>query len=93
MRHDDLPSLAAASDVIGLCVGTDEDVLALVTGGLLEGLRPGSVLVNHGTGTPGNAVRFAEICSSAGVEVLDAPVSGGRPAAGLDRGASRTGIP
>lgn len=59
----------------------DDDVLALVTGGLLAGLRPGSVLVNHGTGTPGNAVRFAELCSAAGVDVLDVPVSGGRPAA------------
>ena len=81
VRHDDLQALAAASDVVGLCVGTDDDVLALVTGGLLAGLRPGSVLVNHGTGTPGNAVRFAELCSAAGVDVLDVPVSGGRPAA------------
>lgn len=81
VRHADLAALAAASDIVAVCVGTDEDVLQLITGGLLAGLRPGSVVVNHGTGTPSNALRFTEACSSARVEVLDAPVSGGRPAA------------
>jgi 3-hydroxyisobutyrate dehydrogenase-like beta-hydroxyacid dehydrogenase len=55
-------------------------VTQLVTGGLLDGMRPGSVVVNHGTGTPGNAARLTEACASSGVDVLDAPVSGGRPA-------------
>ncbi|GLZ11727.1 6-phosphogluconate dehydrogenase [Actinomadura sp. NBRC 104425] len=80
-RHDDIRGLAAACDIVALCVSTDEDVLQLVTGGLLEALRPGAVVVNHGTGLPSNAVRLTEICAPAGVEVLDAPVSGGRPAA------------
>lgn len=79
--HDDLAGLAAASDIVGLCVGTDEDVLGLITGGLLDGLRPGSVVVNHGTGTPANARRFTDVLAGSGIEVLDAPVSGGRPAA------------
>ncbi|SFJ83838.1 NAD(P)-dependent oxidoreductase [Amycolatopsis sacchari] len=81
VRHDSLQELAAACDIVGLCVSTDEDVLNLVTGGLLDGLRPGSVVVNHGTGLPANAVRLTEICAPAGVAVLDAPVSGGRPGA------------
>lgn len=81
VRHDDLESLAAASDVVGLCVGTDEDVMNLLTGGLLDGLRPGSVVVNHGTGTPSNVTRFVEACEAVDVVMLDAPVSGGRPAA------------
>ena len=34
--------------------------------------------MNHGTGTPGNAVRLTEACAPSGVDVLDAPVSGGR---------------
>jgi 3-hydroxyisobutyrate dehydrogenase-like beta-hydroxyacid dehydrogenase len=80
-RHGAIEELAAACGVVGLCVSTDEDVLHLVTGGLLAALRPGSVVVNHGTGTPATARRLAEICAPAGVEVLDAPVSGGRPAA------------
>lgn len=80
-RHDDIAGLAAASDVVGLCVGTDDDVMGLIDGGLLDGLRTGSIVVNHGTGTPANARRFAAACAGSGVEVLDAPVSGGRPAA------------
>ena len=68
-------------DIVGLCLSTDDDVTQLVTGGLLDGMRPGSVVVNHGTGTPGNAIRLTEACAPSGVDVLDAPVSGGRPAA------------
>ena len=78
--HDDIRDLAAACDIVGLCVSTDDDVLQLVEGGLL-GLRPGAVLVNHGTGLPATAVRLTEICAPAGIDVLEAPVSGGRPAA------------
>jgi 3-hydroxyisobutyrate dehydrogenase-like beta-hydroxyacid dehydrogenase len=81
VRHDTTPDLGAASDIVGLCVATDDDVMQVVTGGLLDALRPGSVVVNHGTGTPGNAVRLTKTCAAAGVDVLDAPVSGGRPAA------------
>jgi 3-hydroxyisobutyrate dehydrogenase-like beta-hydroxyacid dehydrogenase len=65
---------------MSLCVRTDEDVMGLLTGGLLAGLRPGSVVVSHGTGTPSSAVAFAEACATAGVEFLDAAVSGGRRA-------------
>ena len=79
-RHATVGSLAAASDIVCLCVPTDEDVLRLA-GPLLEGLRSGAVVVNHGTGLPGNAVRLTDLCADHGVEVLDAPVSGGRPAA------------
>lgn len=81
VQHADVEGLGAACDIVGLCVSTDQDVMQLVTGGLLDGLRPGSVLVNHGTGTPQNALRLAETCARAGVEVLDAPVSGARAGA------------
>ncbi|MEU8699552.1 NAD(P)-dependent oxidoreductase [Streptomyces sp. NPDC048680] len=79
-RHDDLKDLAVACDIVGLCVGTDDDVLQPAEQ-LPAGLRQGSVVVNHGTGVPSAAVRLTEMCAAAGVEVLDAPVSGGRPAA------------
>jgi 3-hydroxyisobutyrate dehydrogenase-like beta-hydroxyacid dehydrogenase len=81
IRHDTTSDLAASCDIVALCVSTDEDVMQILTGGLLDGMHPGSVLVNHGTGTPHNAVRLTETCAHAGVDVLDAPVSGGRPAA------------
>ena len=81
VRHHTTRDLGAACDVVGLCVATDDDVMQVVAGGLLDALRRGSVVVNHGTGTPGNAVRLTGTCAAAGVDVLDAPVSGGRPAA------------
>ena len=79
--HATLPELAAACDIVAFCVSTDEDVLELLSDGVLAGLPPGAVVVNHGTGTPQGAERIAELCSRAGVPALDAPVSGGRPAA------------
>ncbi|MBJ7289908.1 NAD(P)-dependent oxidoreductase [Williamsia sp.] len=79
--HASIASLGAASDIVALCVGTDQDVLQLVDGGLLGALRPGSLVINHGTGTPKNARQMFDLCASYGVVMVDAPVSGGRPAA------------
>ncbi|WP_051845143.1 NAD(P)-dependent oxidoreductase [Streptomyces sp. NRRL S-813] len=93
LSHGTVQDMAAACDIVALCVSTDEDVLHLVSGGLLEALRPGSVVVNHGTGTPANARRLTSVCAPAGVEVLDAPVSGGRPAAAERRLTTMIGGP
>ncbi len=79
--HRTTRELGAACEIVGLCVRTDNDVIEVVTGGLLDGLRPGAIIVNHGTGTPRTAAHLAELCAPAGVAVLDAPVTGGRPAA------------
>ena len=65
VRHDDSKDLAASCDIVALCVSTDEDVMQIVTG-LLDGLRPGSVIVNYGTGTPRNAVQLTETCTRVG---------------------------
>jgi 3-hydroxyisobutyrate dehydrogenase-like beta-hydroxyacid dehydrogenase len=81
IAHGTLASLAAAVDVIALCVSTDDDVLRIIRDDLLPTFRPGGVIVNHGTGTPDNAGRAAALCTAAGVGFVDAPVSGGRPAA------------
>jgi 3-hydroxyisobutyrate dehydrogenase len=82
VRHDTLAALGAASDVVGLCLREDSDIEdVLTTGGLLGSLRPGTILINHGTGLPGYATAMAERAAETGVLVLDAPVSGGRPGA------------
>ena len=81
IRHANIAMLASACEVVALCVGTDNDVFEIVEGGLLASLRSGSIIVNHGTGTPRNALRLSELCASAGVTALDAPVSGGRAGA------------
>ncbi|MCM4082286.1 NAD(P)-dependent oxidoreductase [Paractinoplanes hotanensis] len=76
--HDTVADLGADSDIVGLCLGDDPDVREVATtGGLLESLEPGAVLVNHGTGLPAFAAELAELAMPYRVEVVDAPVSGG----------------
>ncbi|WP_127502841.1 NAD(P)-dependent oxidoreductase [Actinoplanes solisilvae] len=75
-------ALAAACDVVGLCLRTDADNVAIATdGGLLAGMRRGAVLVNHGTGLPQQARHLTELAAPYGVDVVDAPVSGGHAVA------------
>ncbi|OWA13986.1 hydroxyacid dehydrogenase [Streptomyces sp. CS113] len=77
-----LPALASVSDVLALCLRDDDDVRdALHTPGVLSALRPGSVVVNHGTGDPDGNAAFARLLAPHGVSFLDAPVSGGSPGA------------
>jgi hypothetical protein len=56
----------------------------MLDGGLLLAMRPGSVLVNHGTGLPAFAVEMTQLAARHGIDVLDAPVSGG-PAGAVAR--------
>lgn len=58
-----------------------------------DGIRPGPVVVNHGTGTPLHAVRSAGFRAAAGAEFLDAPVSGGRQGAEARTPTSMVGGP
>lgn len=82
VAHGSLAELAGASRAVGLCLRLDSDIdEVLYDAGLLEGLEPEAVLVNHGTGLPGFAVELSHHAASRGVLVLDAPVSGGRPGA------------
>lgn len=81
VEHVSAADLGAACDLVGLCVADDDAVLHLASDGLLTAMRAGSVLVNHGTGLPRNADRLGRTASEHRVDVLDAPVSGGRPAA------------
>ncbi len=71
--------VAARSDVVFTMV-TDGDALEALVGGddgLLAGARPGLVLIDHSTIAPGSAIRIASRLEAHGVEMLDAPVSGG----------------
>lgn len=81
VQHESAAELAAACEVVQLCISTDNDVLELVSGHLVGQLGAGAIVINHGTGTPANAVRLFKLCSTASLHALDAPVSGGRPAA------------
>ncbi|WP_425825296.1 NAD(P)-dependent oxidoreductase [Streptomyces fractus] len=75
--------LAAACDVVGVCVVGDTDVEEVVLGdaGVLAGLRPGAVLAVHSTVHPDTCRRLGTLAAERGAQVVDAPVSGGGPAA------------
>ena len=75
-------ALGAASDIVLLVLRDDADVEGILTdGGLLNAMRPGSIVVNHGTGDPQTARRFAALAADRDIAFLDAPVSGGGPGA------------
>jgi 3-hydroxyisobutyrate dehydrogenase len=71
--------MAAASDVIGICVFDDDAVHEVLTkeDGALAGIRPGSVILVHSTVHPDTCVRLAGLAAERGATLLDAPVSGG----------------
>jgi len=79
-RQATATGLAAAVDLVAVCVSTDEGVLDLAAS-MMPVMRRGAIFVNHGTGTPANAIALAALGAQHGVRVIDAPVSGGRPAA------------
>ncbi|MGD1241030.1 NAD(P)-dependent oxidoreductase [Mycobacterium seoulense] len=77
--------LAAASDLVCLCVVGDADVNELVDGELLAAMKPGGVIAVHSTVHPNTCRELAKKAATKGVSVIDAPVSGGAPAASEGR--------
>ncbi|RDH78420.1 NAD(P)-dependent oxidoreductase [Mycolicibacterium moriokaense] len=75
--------LAAASELVCLCVVGDDDVREVMAGddGVLAGLAPGGIVAIHSTVHPDTCRELSESAASQGVSVIDAPVSGGGPAA------------
>jgi 3-hydroxyisobutyrate dehydrogenase-like beta-hydroxyacid dehydrogenase len=70
-------ALAGAVDIIILCVtGTPEveDVLYR-PGGLLEGIKAGTIVIDCSTAIPSSTVRIAESVEQAGGRFLDAPMT------------------
>jgi 3-hydroxyisobutyrate dehydrogenase len=72
----DPAALAAACDVVVLCVSADADVLEVVDA-MLPGLRPGSIVIDCSTVSAGTARDAAARLAVRDVQFLDAPVSGG----------------
>jgi 2-hydroxy-3-oxopropionate reductase len=70
----DTAALCADADAVVLCVFTDEQVRQIcLTDDLVAAMAPDSTLVLHTTGSP----RTAQAIAERGVDVVDAPVSGG----------------
>jgi 3-hydroxyisobutyrate dehydrogenase len=72
-------SVAAQSDITLICVSDTPDVEAVILGeqGILEGARPGSVVVDCSTISPKATRGLAVTLAERGITLLDAPVSGG----------------
>ena len=70
---------AESADAIITMVPDDQIVEEVVTGkdGALEGMSKGAILMDMSTISPSTAVRVAEKLEENGMEMLDAPVSGG----------------
>jgi 3-hydroxyisobutyrate dehydrogenase-like beta-hydroxyacid dehydrogenase len=64
---------------VGICVRHDADVTAVVTGpdGLLQTMRPDTIIAVHSTVRPATVKTLAEVAKAKGVHLLDAGVSGG----------------
>jgi 3-hydroxyisobutyrate dehydrogenase len=71
-------AVAAESDVVGVCVQTDDQVRAVVVGeeGLLAGAKPGLVIVIHSTILPATVEALSALAAKQGVRVVDACVTG-----------------
>jgi 2-hydroxy-3-oxopropionate reductase len=61
--------------------GPDVEKAVLGPGGVLEGTRRGSLIVDMSSISPTVSQKVGTACAKAGVEFLDAPVSGGEPKA------------
>ncbi len=78
-RYESPAALAAVSEVVFTMVtaSSDFETVVLGAGGISEGAKPGSVVVDMETISPAVARKVAQALSAKGVDMLDAPVSGG----------------
>jgi 2-hydroxy-3-oxopropionate reductase len=80
---DSCRDTAARSEIIITMLpdGPEVETAVLGAGGVLEGARAGSVLVDMSSISPLVSQKVAAACEAKGVAFLDAPVSGGEPKA------------
>jgi 3-hydroxyisobutyrate dehydrogenase len=82
--QDDAAGVAREADIVLMCVLDTDAVENSVfgPGGLREGARAGKVVVDHSTIVPDRSVAMAQrLRAETGMGWVDAPVSGGPPAA------------
>ncbi len=72
-----LKDLAARSDAIILVLTGSPQVEAVLTGagGVLEGLRPGTIVIDCSTAIPSSSMRMAKAIQAAGGRFLDSPMT------------------
>jgi 2-hydroxy-3-oxopropionate reductase len=74
---------AARSEIVITMLpdGPEVETAVLGSGGVLEGAKPGTIVVDMSSISPLVSQKVAAACAAKGVEFLDAPVSGGEPKA------------
>lgn len=75
-----ITELASYADHVGVCVVNDEGVRDIVTR-LIPAMREGSRIAIHSTVHPDLCTALAEQAGERGIDLIDAPVSGGGPGA------------
>jgi len=70
---------ASGADVIFLCLPDTPDVEAVLLGdqGVIDGAKPGAIVVDHSTISPAATRAMAEKLRRREITLLDAPISGG----------------
>jgi 3-hydroxyisobutyrate dehydrogenase len=71
------------ADIVFCCVGNDDDLRSVVLGpdGALAGMKKGAILVDHTTASANVARELYAAAKAAGLQFVDAPVSGGQAGA------------
>ncbi|WP_213959839.1 NAD(P)-dependent oxidoreductase [Variovorax sp. dw_954] len=74
---------AAGADIVFCCVGNDDDLRSVVLGddGAFAGMTKGAVFVDHTTASADVARELSRSALAAGLQFIDAPVSGGQAGA------------
>ncbi|MDZ4798075.1 MAG: NAD(P)-dependent oxidoreductase [Bryobacteraceae bacterium] len=75
--------VGANSDCVFLCVGDSamSEQVILGPGGIIEGAKPGTVIVDASTVAPSASRRTGEALAKKGILFLDAPCTGSKPGA------------
>jgi 3-hydroxyisobutyrate dehydrogenase-like beta-hydroxyacid dehydrogenase len=68
--------LAAASDIVMLCMDTSANVEARIYGddGILAGVKPGAIIIDFGTSLPASTKKIGADLEKKGAAYLDAPL-------------------
>lgn len=74
---------ARGADTVFICVGNDDDLAGVTLGedGVLGAMDHGALLVDHTTVSADMARQLAQAATARGVDIVDAPVSGGEAGA------------
>jgi 3-hydroxyisobutyrate dehydrogenase len=78
---------AQGAEFVMACVGNDDDLRAVCLGddGAFAGMKPGAIFVDHTTVSAAVTAELYQAAKSAGLNFVDAPISGGQ--AGAENGA------